>query len=190
VAQRLLLYGVTGSGKTTLAEQIAARTGIPFHSVDDLTWQPGWVPVPIDEQRRRIEAICAGDAWILDTAYYAWLDVPLARSDLIVALDYPRWFSLARLLRRTVTRMLDGRPVCNGNRESLRHVFSYDSIVLWHFRSFDRKRARIRSWAADPAMPAVLRLVSPQAAERWLATLAPQTAAVSNGTTSASSPSS
>jgi adenylate kinase family enzyme len=51
------VYGVTGSGKTTLAAQIAERTGLPWHSVDDLTWEPGWVEVPVQEQRRRIEAI-------------------------------------------------------------------------------------------------------------------------------------
>src|SRR5205814_2088122 len=83
-----LVYGVTGSGKTFLAERISAATGIPWHAVDDLTWEPGWVPVPEDVQRRRIEAICAGDRWVLDTAYGPWLDVPLARADLIVALDF------------------------------------------------------------------------------------------------------
>jgi ATPase family associated with various cellular activities (AAA) len=54
VADRVLIYGVTGSGKTTLAQRVAERTGLPFHSVDDLTWEPGWVEVPADEQRRRI----------------------------------------------------------------------------------------------------------------------------------------
>jgi adenylate kinase family enzyme len=171
VSDRILVYGVTGSGKTVLAERISARTGIPWHSVDDLTWEPGWVPVPDHEQRRRIEAICAGDRWVLDTAYAKWLEVPLARVELIVALDFPRWLSLFRLLRRTAARALDGRPVCNGNRESFRLSFSRDSIILWHFRSFTRKRRRIRSWEADPHAPDVVRLTSPRQAETWLASL-------------------
>jgi adenylate kinase family enzyme len=54
--QRILVYGVTGSGKTTLAARISAATGIPWHSVDDLTGEAGWVPVPTKEQRRRIVA--------------------------------------------------------------------------------------------------------------------------------------
>lgn len=171
VADRILVYGVTGSGKTTMARQIAARTGLPWHEADNLTWEPGWVVVPAEEQRRRIAAICAGERWILDTAYGAWLEVPLARVELIVVLDYPRWRSLARLIGRTLLRNLDHKPICNGNTESLRQTFSRDSIILWHFQSFARKRDRIRAWAADESGPDVVRLTSPAAARRWLESL-------------------
>src|SRR3954447_558865 len=170
-ARRIVIYGVTGSGKTTLANSVADATGIAWHSVDDLTWEPGWVEVPAEEQRRRIVHICEQSEWILDTAYGKWLDVPLARAQLIVALDYPRWFSLQRLVRRTVPRLFDRRPICNGNRESLRELFSRDAIVVWHFKSFERKRERIRRWFTDPAAPAVLRFTSPIQTRRWLASL-------------------
>jgi adenylate kinase family enzyme len=173
VASRVLIYGVTGSGKTTLARQVAEKTGLPWHSVDDLTWEPGWISVPPAEQRRRIAAICAGERWIIDSAYSSWLDLVLARADLIVALDYPRWRSLAWLTRRTLTRAITRRPVCNGNTESFRQMLSRDSIIVWHFRSFARKRARMRAWAADPAGPEVIRLTSPAATRRWLASLQP-----------------
>lgn len=169
-ATRVLVYGVTGSGKTTLAERISRATSIPWHSVDDLTWEPGWVEVPLDEQRRRIAGICAGEAWILDTAYSRWLDIPLARVQLIVALDYPRLVSLQRLLRRTVARSVDKRPICNGNTESLRMVFAKESIVRWHFTSFEHKRRRIEGWMAKAEGPRVLRLGSPRQADAWLRT--------------------
>lgn len=171
MAERVLIYGVTGSGKTTLARKLATRTGLPFYSVDDLTWEPGWVAVPDDEQRKRIASICAQDTWILDHAYSRWVDVPLARADLIVGLDYPRWRSLARLLRRTLARAIDRREICNGNTESFRQAFSRESIVVWHFRSFTRKRRQIRGLAGDPSMPQVVRLTSPAATRRWLAGL-------------------
>jgi adenylate kinase family enzyme len=170
VADRILVYGVTGSGKTVLAERISDLTGIPWYAVDDLTWEPGWVPVPDDEQRRRIEAICAREQWVLDTAYAKWLQVPLARAELIVALDFPRWLSLSRLISRTVARARDGRAICNGNRESIRQALSRDSIILWHFKSFSRKRRRIRSWEADSTAPAVVRLSSRAGVEEWLRT--------------------
>jgi adenylate kinase family enzyme len=173
VASRVLIYGVTGSGKTTLARKVAERTGLPWHSVDDLTWEPGWLHVPPDEQRRRIAAICAGEQWILDAGYSWWIDVVLPRVELIVALDYSRWRSLGRLTRRSMLRAIDHRQVCNGNTESFRQMLSRDSILVWHFRSFARKRARMRAWAADPAAPEVIRMTSPAATRRWLASLQP-----------------
>ena len=171
-ARRVLVYGVTGSGKTTLAEQISRLTSLPWYPVDELTWEPGWIEVPPEEQRRRISEICARPEWILDTAYGIWRDVPLARAELIVALDYPRWVSLQRLLRRTVARCVDRRPICNGNTETLRLAVSRNSIIRWHFHSFARKRARIRQWAAQEGGPRVLRLAAPGQTEAWLARLA------------------
>lgn len=170
---RVLVYGVTGAGKTTLARQVAARLGVPFHPVDDLTWEPGWVPVPLPVQRERIAAVCAGDAWVLDHAYGAWVDVPLARADLVVGLDLPRWLSFGQLLRRSVRNVARGTPTCNGNRETFRQTFlSADSILLWHVRSFAHKRRRMRAWQDDPAMPPVVLLRSRAEVRAWLATLA------------------
>jgi adenylate kinase family enzyme len=168
----VLIYGVTGSGKTTLARQVADLTGLPWHSVDDLTWEPGWVTVAPEEQRHRIAAICAGEQWILDTAYGQWVDVVLPRTELIVGLDYPRWRSLSRLVRRTLMRAIDHRHICNGNTESFRQAFSRDSIIVWHFQSFARKRDQMRSWAAEPAGWDVVLLKSPAATRRWLVRLA------------------
>ncbi|XTZ14386.1 adenylate kinase [Micromonospora echinospora] len=165
---RILVYGVYGSGKSTLAAHLADRLGLPWHPVDDLLWQPGWVEVPVPEQRRRIEVICRRDRWILDGAYHGWRDVPLARADLVVGLDYPRWLSFWRLLRRTVGRLSSGEEICNGNRESLGSVLSRDSVLVWHVTAFGRARRRMRAWQADPSGPPVLLFRSPAALARWL----------------------
>lgn len=166
---RIIVYGVTGSGKSTLARRLAERTGLPWHSVDDcIGWNPGWVGVPAEEQRARAGELCAGERWILDSMYSSWRELALSRAELVVALDYPRWLSLGRLLRRTLVRCVTRRRICNGNVESVRQAFSADSIIVWHFQSFARKRDRIRDWAADPSIP-ILVLTSPRATRRWLA---------------------
>lgn len=180
-ARRLLLYGVTGAGKTTAAARISEATGIPWTAVDELTWEPGWVAVPAEEQRRRIAGICAGPAWVLDTAYGDWLDVPMADVDLVVALDYPRWLSLQRLVRRTVARAVDRRPICNGNTESWSSMLGKDSIIRWHFRSFSRQRSRVAAWSAEPDAPRVLRFTRPGQLEDWIATLRPVEAGAPGG---------
>jgi adenylate kinase family enzyme len=169
--ERIVVYGVTGSGKSTLAARIAERTGLPYIPADDLTWQPGWVAVPDEEQRRRIADVCAGERWVLDAAYGKWTDLVLPRTQLLVGLDYPRWLSLGRLLRRTLVRSVTRVRICNGNVESFRQMFSADSIIRWHFTSFANKRRRIRAWAAESPGPEIVRLTSPRETRRWLDTL-------------------
>lgn len=171
-ARRVLVYGVTGSGKTTVARQLSRITGLPWYSVDDLMWQPGWVQLPRQEQIRRMSAICAGDRWILDAAYGAWESVVLQRAELVVALDLPRWLSMWQLLRRTLRRLVSREEICNGNRESLRLQLGRDSLLLWHMRSFRVKRRRIEAMIADPDGPEVIRLRRRREVNAWLASLA------------------
>ncbi|MBB2892148.1 adenylate kinase [Flexivirga oryzae] len=161
-ACRILIYGVTGSGKSTAAKNVAARTDLPLILADELTWEPGWVPVAEDRQRELFAEVVAEDRWVPDTAYGAWLDLVLPRAQLIVALDDPRWFSLQRLLRRTLLRAIDKKPICNGNTQSWRGLYAQDSIVRWPFDSFIRKRDRMRAWANAPEGPPVLLVNRPQ----------------------------
>ncbi|RYB92990.1 adenylate kinase [Nocardioides oleivorans] len=169
---RVLLYGVTGSGKSTAGLAIGARTGHPVTLVDELTWQPGWVPVEEDRQRELIGEVVAGDRWLLDSAYGQWRDLVEPRVQLVVGLDYPRWLSLSRLVRRTVRGAITKEPRCNGNVESFAKIFDRSSIIRWHFQSFVRKRDRMRAWAADPSAPETLLFTRPRDLEAWIRTLA------------------
>ena len=76
-------------------------------------------------------------------------------------------------MRRTVSAAITKEPRCNGNVETWRAIVRRDSILVWHFRSFARKRARLRAWAASPDGPDVLLFRRPRDLEAWLATLGP-----------------
>ena len=180
--RRILFYGVTGTGKSTAAARLSEITGIPWHSVDDeIGWLPAsqaaWTSRSSEDMVAIAEDIAGRDEWILDSAYRQFRDVVLARTELVVGLDYSRLVSLGRLLRRTFLRVMDRQPACNGNVESLKQTFSSDSILLWHFRAFSGKRSRIRAWAEDPAAPPVLVFRKAADLDRWLDAVAARHAA-------------
>ncbi len=168
---RIVLHGVTGSGKSTLAARLAALTGAPHVSVDDLMWRPGWVQLTADEQVEAIRPFAGQPAWVMDSLWSATRPVVLARVDLLVTLDYPRRVSLGRLARRTWRRLRTREQFCGGNTESLYRALSSDSIVAWHFRSFERKHDEAETWASDAGGPPVVRFTSPRQVDAWLRTL-------------------
>lgn len=173
-ARRVLLHGVTGSGKSTAAVRLAEVLDLPAHLVDDeIGWLPGWQLRDEAEQRALAARITEGDRWVLDSTYGSFREVVLPHVQVIVALDYPRWLSQQRLVRRTLHRWATRRTVCNGNVERLHQLVSRDSIIVWHFRSYGRKAAQVEAWveAAD-GIPPVLRLRHPRELEQVLDQLA------------------
>ena len=180
--RRILIHGVTGSGKSTAAVAIGAKLGYPVVLADDIGWLPGWVERPLGEQQAMVAAASAGDTWVFDSTYTKWRDVMIDRVELVVGLDYPRWLSLGRLLRRTARRIRTREAVCNGNYETLPKALSRDSIIVWHFRSWKRKRAIMRALAADADAPPTLLFTRPAQLQRWIDSLEP----ARSGETSAS----
>mgnify|MGYP001041552781 CR=1 FL=1 len=168
-ARRILFHGVTGSGKSTAATRLGAVLDLPVTLVDEeIGWLPGWEMRDVDEQIARADRISSGAAWILDSAYGSYRPMVAERADLIVGLDYSRALTGRRLLRRTLSRNVRRTPTCNGNRETWARTVGKDSILRWHARTFDRKRAWIRARQTDPEGTPVLRLAHPRQWEQVL----------------------
>jgi len=97
---KILVIGSGGSGKTTFARRLAARTGLPLIHLDALFWRPGWDPTPPAQWHAQVEELVRREAWIMDGNYGGTLDIRLAACDAVVFLDIPRLVCLWRVLRR------------------------------------------------------------------------------------------
>jgi hypothetical protein len=80
-------------------------------------------------------------------------------------LDFPVRTCLPRLLKRSFQRAARGEELFAGNRETFRHLFARDSILIWGPAHHRKHRQRWQHWL-DPmgahGLP-VLRLVRPRA---------------------------
>ncbi len=172
--RRIAIVGTTGSGKTTLARQVAQRCLLSHVELDALQWEPNWTPAEPQVFRDRVRLALSGDRWVVDGNYSAVRDIVWARADTVVFLDYPFRLVLRRLLKRTLRRSLYQEELWNGNRETFRQsFFSRDSILVWLLRTYSQKRKKYPILFQRPeyAHLAIVQLRSPKAAEQWLLSL-------------------
>jgi adenylate kinase family enzyme len=53
--KRVVVVGVTSSGKSTLAEKLAKCFGLDCIELDALYWEPNWQATPLEVFRARVE---------------------------------------------------------------------------------------------------------------------------------------
>jgi adenylate kinase family enzyme len=170
--QRIAIIGITGSGKTTLATQLARHLRAPRIELDELHWGPNWIPAPREQFRAAADAATSHHRWVADGNYSAVRDIVWPRADTVIWLDYPLSVNLWRLTRRNIRRILTGEELYHRNRETIRtQFFSRDSLYVWAVQSYNR---RPRHWSdlltsESYSHLATLRLRSPATTRRWLA---------------------
>lgn len=172
--KRILVVGITGAGKTTLARALADRLVIPFHEMDALAFVgPGWQ----ENQRlpEDVSRLSSQPCWVFDSLGYPQVrDLLWSAADTIVWLDYSRSVVMRRVLRRSAARTLLRRRIFSGNVETASSWFSADHPAWWAWAQYDGRRAEIAARCASPGFAPldVIRLTTPRAAREWLGGIA------------------
>jgi energy-coupling factor transporter ATP-binding protein EcfA2 len=172
--ERILILGRTGSGKTTIARELAAVLGVPHVELDSLYFGPDFSTTPPSLLRERTIAAIAGARWVIDGNKRAVRDLVWPRADTIIWLDYPVFVSLWRLAKRARTRTvaLTAHAAQTGRRTGLpKQLLTAGRGVLTALRSHRGQRREYPRLFAQPANQhlAVVRLRSPRATRQWLA---------------------
>jgi adenylate kinase family enzyme len=160
--QRVLVRGVSGSGKSTFARALAQRLGVPYVELDALNHLPNWTEATAAELRAKVEPWVALDAWVIDGGYGSKLgDLIYQRADTVVWLDLPIRVWLTRLVRRTLRRLLTREELWNGNRERVRNLFERPNLFEWAWRSHRANRAGLEASLRPHPNLRLVRLRSP-----------------------------
>lgn len=135
---RVMIVGQPGGGKSWLAREIGARTGLPVHHMDMIHWQPGWVERDKAEKIAMVRTVEAQNTWILEGGLSATHDTRLSRADTLIVLDTPLTLRIWRVFARTLRGWGQTRPDLP---ENCPERFSLEFwIFIWRTRHSGRQR--------------------------------------------------
>ena len=110
---RIHIIGGAGSGKTTLACQVAARLDIPVYLLDEIYYgsdiyfkNDGETHRSLDILLADVSRIAAQSAWVTEGSYLWWTEELLRRADIIIWLDIPWRIAAWRIIVRQVRKGL------------------------------------------------------------------------------------
>ena len=134
--QRVLVMGCSGSGKSTFGRALADKLRLPFVSIDQIYWQPGWREPKLEEFTARMTREAEKPAWVMDGNYMRDGAGALrrARADTILWFDLPRWVCMVSVVARSVKSYGVVRPeMAPGCPERFdwtfwRYVWSYREV--------------------------------------------------------------
>jgi adenylate kinase family enzyme len=89
---RIHIIGGPGSGKTTLARQLAIALGIETHELDQIAFTGrDYEERPISERIAAIHEIATHSTWITEGLFVRWTEELLDQASIIVWLDHVNW---------------------------------------------------------------------------------------------------
>ncbi|MEE6280952.1 AAA family ATPase [Georgenia sunbinii] len=168
--RRVVVAGVSGAGKTSLARRLAPVLDAPHTEIDALFHGRGWAPR--EQFLDDVRTLVARDAWTTEWQYRPARPILTARADLLVWLDLPfATVTLPRLVRRTIRRRLRREVLWNGNVEPPLWTLLTDPehVVRWAIATRHKDRERIPQLTTRFPRLTIVRLRTPRDVERWVA---------------------
>ena len=87
--QKIIVIGCPGAGKTTFAQKLAKKTGLPLVHLDAIWHKPDKTHISREEFDLRLSAVLSQDAWIIDGDYSRTLERRFLACDTVILFDLP-----------------------------------------------------------------------------------------------------
>jgi adenylate kinase family enzyme len=169
---KINVVGTSGSGKTTFGKQLAEILNILFIELDAIYWGPQWSGPTDQELFSRLREALKADSWVLDGNYSRTEDIKWEHIEAVIWLDFSFPRTVYQAILRAITRLHNQEELWSGtgNRESLRMLFSRDSIVLYTIQAYGRRKKKYHSYIGSDEYSHIHfhRLRSPREANQFL----------------------
>ena len=108
---RIMIFGFSGGGKSTLARKLGEKLGIEPVHMDRLHWLPGWVESSREYKINRLAPVLERDRWIIEGNYRGVLwNERTERADTIIFVDVNRFTCFKNAFLRSLKYKNQTRP--------------------------------------------------------------------------------
>jgi adenylate kinase family enzyme len=142
--KRVAIFGNAGGGKSTLARELSAITGLPLYVIDEIKFRPGGSEVPHEEYLQLHSALVSRGEWIIDgfeSIKLAWERFEAA--DTLVHIDLPLAVHALWVTKRLVKGLFvdppgwpKGSPVISSSIQSYRVLWPCHTRLTPRYRSY------------------------------------------------------
>lgn len=99
-ANKILIIGCSGGGKSTLSRCLAKKYNLPIIHLDVHFWKPNWQQTHTEEWRDKVQELVKQEKWIMEGTFSESFDLRFPLADAIIFLDMPRGLCLWRAITR------------------------------------------------------------------------------------------
>jgi len=133
--QRIMIFGIPGSGKSTFALMLHKKTGIPLYHLDCHFYVCNWQERDYQEFLDIQKKIVDQEQWIIDGNCIKSLEMRYQRADLCLYFNYPRWLCYLRIIKRLFTKDHKIKDRAQGCPETicwslLAYIWSFEKRVF------------------------------------------------------------
>lgn len=158
--KRVLIVGISGTGKTRFANKLGEKLQLPVIHLDSIFWREDWVEEDERIVEHKIAREVAKKAWIIEGYIEPLSAERVKAADTIIFLDYPGSTALRGGIERSIKHRKTPRPeMPTGNVDSFGYGF---------LRSLYRRDERPEIEKAIQGSQKLIRLKSRRATNKYL----------------------
>lgn len=174
--KRVVVVGVTSSGKSTLAERLSKRFSMEYIELDALHWEPNWQGAPLDVFRARVGKAIQAERWVAAGNYHVVRDLIWPKAEAIIWLDYSLWKVFGQMTRRSLKRWWTHELLWGTNYEPFwihLKLWSTESLYHWLFKTYWRRKREIPLLLSQPEHQhlKLFRFKNPREIDEWMKNL-------------------
>lgn len=128
--ERVCIIGGSGTGKTTLSNNLSRELNLPIYHIDGIHHLKDWKIRDTAERDRIILEKVEEPRWIIDGTYRSTLQQRLEKADYIIYLDYSSFAQIKGVMKRFIKNHGKEKEEIPGCKEQMTWKFFW-FVVNW-----------------------------------------------------------